>query len=368
MKYAIALSLLPNIGSVLAKRLIAYAGSAEAVFKEKKNFLRKIPGIGDMIYRKISKKDALERAEKEILFIEKNNIQVLFYLDKDYPKKLRECDDCPVIMYKKGNASLDNQRMISIVGTRHITEYGRQFCCNLIRDLAARDYEVSIVSGLAYGIDYTAHKAAVEHNLPTIAVLGHGLSTIYPGNHASLAQRMLNNGALLSEFVSTEQMIPSNFVMRNRIIAGLSNATIVVESARRGGALITAEYANSYNRDVFALPGRAGDQYSEGCNRIIKQNKALLIENIDDLEYIMGWNAEGKTPVQKQLFIHISDRGRKIIELLKQENEQSLDIICLKTELPIGVVSSELLGLEFSGAVKSMPGKIYKLADNVCVD
>jgi DNA processing protein len=363
LAYQIALSLIPGIGCITAKTLVAYTGSAEQVFREKENALRAIPGIGTVLSKNISTAKVLSRAEKEIEFITNNKIQALFYLDEQYPVRLHSCDDAPIILYVKGNPELNAEKMISIVGTRHATEYGKEMVDSFVSGLSEKGHKISIVSGLAYGIDVRAHKSALGNGLPTIAVMGHGLETIYPSVHTSVAREMVDHqGGLVSDFMSYSSIDPKNFLRRNRIIAGLSDATIVVESARKGGALVTAEIASSYNRDIFAFPGRKGDLYSEGCNFLIKTNKAALLESVADLEYVMNWSSGGKPDaVQPRLFNDLAPEEKLIVDLLEKEGETAIDQICLKTGLAVNKISPTLLNLEFSGIVKVMPGKVYKL-------
>jgi len=359
--YKIALSLIPNIGDVLAKRLVAYCGSVEAVFKEKKSTLEKIPGIGSFYATAVIKQNVFNRAEEELKFIEKNKIQPLFYLDSNYPKRLLQCEDGPIMMYLKGGTNLNAEKIISIVGTRESTDYGNGICNQLVEDLSSLN--VLIVSGLAYGIDICAHKAALKNNLPTIGVVAHGLDKIYPAIHKSTADKMLENGGLLTDFPSNTKPNAENFPRRNRIVAGIADATIVIESKKGGGSLITADIANSYSRDVFAFPGRVGDSTSEGCNNLIKQNKAALIQSAADVIYLLGWEQikTKKGNVQKQLFIELKPEEELIINVLKEKESINIDDLCFSAKMPMSKVSSLLLNLEFSGLVKSLPGKVYKL-------
>jgi len=361
LKYKIALTLIPNIGDILAKRLVAYCGSVQAVFEEKKSSLEKIPGIGSILAHEVINHSIFERAEEEINFIEKNNIAPLFYLDSNYPKRLTYCEDSPVMLYYKGNVNLNSEKIISIVGTRDATEYGKKLCEKLITDLAV--HNVIIVSGLAYGIDICAHKAALANKLPTICTLAHGLDRIYPALHQSTAQKMLDNGGWLTDFTSNTVPDRENFPRRNRIVAGISDATIVIESKKTGGSLITADIANSYNRDVFAFPGRIDDVCSEGCNNLIKQNKAALIQSAADLIYILGWEQtkKNKAPQQKKLFLELSTDEELLVNQLKEKESVTIDDLCFATKLPMSKVSALLLTLEFSGIVKSFPGKAYRL-------
>lgn len=361
--YKIAISLIPGVGTVTAKKLIAYTGSIEAVFREPASKLQKIPGVGTWLAKKVTTPGKIEKAEKEFDYIQKNNIRALYYLDEDYPERLKHCPDAPIILFLKGDLDLNRSKVISIVGTRRATERGKNICNQLVSDLAERKHNPVIVSGLAYGIDVCSHKAALKNNLPTVAVLGHGLDTLYPATHKSVADEILIKGALVTDFMSYEKPEKNNFVKRNRIIAGLADATIIVESGYKGGALITADLANSYNRDVFAFPGRINDNYSQGCNRLIKINKAALIEGVKDLEYIMGWDPPGKQKeaVQKQLFRELSQEETKLVNILKNLGDLPIDSICLEAEMPVSKVSPILLNLEFSGMIKTLPGKVYTL-------
>lgn len=360
--YKIAISLIPGIGSVTARNLIAYVGSVEGIFREKEKNLLKIPGIGEINAQRIVNQDVMDQAKKEVDFIHKNQIRPYFYLDENYPTRLKNCSDAPIILYFKGNANLNESRVISIVGTRNATNYGREVCDELIRNFAEKNYPILVVSGLAYGIDVQAHKSCLKYNVPTVGVLAHGLDTVYPSLHASIAAKMLENGGLLSDFPSETRIDRQNFLRRNRIIAGLADATIIVESAEKGGALVTADIANSYNRDVFAFPGRSTDVYSRGCNKLIKLNEAVLIESQGDIEKAMNWDLkanQGKA-VQTSLFVELTSEEQKLVDLLKG-GDRFIDEMTIETKLPMSKVSALLLGLEFSGLVSSLPGKMYRL-------
>ena len=360
--YNVALSMVPGIGGILARNLIAYTGGAEQVFSEPLKALTKIPGIGEINAQRIKDNGVFERAEKELKFIEKHRIDVRFYSDKNYPRRLKPCPDAPLILYSKGGMNLDMPRIVSIVGTRNATEYGKTICEKLIEGFAERRYSVLVVSGLAYGIDIYAHKMALKYNIPTVGVVGHGLDKMYPSLHADTARKMIENGGLVTDFPSETKIDPSNFVRRNRIIAGLADATIVVESAEKGGALITAEIASSYNRDVFAFPGRVDDTYSKGCNRLIRMNGANLIQNIDDLEYFMGWEStDKKKAVQPTLFVELTPDEEKIAELLQKEGEMFIDQISAELKMPGSKISALLLNMEFKNILIALPRKMYKL-------
>jgi DNA processing protein len=361
LRYQIALTLLPGVGDVLGKKLVAYCGGVEAVFREKKAALEKIPGIGQKLIDAILSQNVFARADEEITFIEENNIQPLFYLQKHYPTRLKNCVDSPIMIYYKGTGDLNSQKVISVVGTRNATSYGKEICEKLIQGLAA--HSVLIVSGLAYGIDTCAHRSALDKNLKTVGVLGHGLDRVYPYLNRGLAEKMLDQGGLVSEFMSQTKPDRENFPRRNRIIAGMSDGTLVIEAAKSGGALITADIANSYNRDVFSVPGRIGDTWSEGCNALIKTNKAHLVQTPEDIAYIMGWNTtrKAKPKIQRELFIELSPDEEKIVGILRNADSMGIDNVCFHTGLPTSKVSSTLLNLEFQGLVKVLPGKIYKL-------
>jgi DNA processing protein len=364
LKFRIGLTLIKGIGNNLAKSLVAYTGSEEAVFCEKQQNLAKIPGIGDVLSKEIVNQNVLIRAEQEVEFIEKNKIIPLYFTERDFPFRLKECPDSPILIYTKGNIDLNNGKFIAVVGTRNATEYGKEICKNLIAGLAGMN--IVVVSGLAYGVDIHAHKASLENGLPTIAVLGHGLDRIYPTAHRSTAVKIIENGMILSEYMSGTNPDRQNFVQRNRIIAGLCDATIVVESAEKGGALITAELANDYNRDVFAFPGRISDEWSSGCNRLIKENKASLVESAEDVIRFMGWvkekTTEGKPEIQTALFHDLSGDEQMVFTTLRQNADGlQLNELSLKTAYPVSKISSLLLGLEFKGLVKCLPGNLYKI-------
>lgn len=366
LKYQIGITLLKGIGPHLAKNLIAYLGSVEAVFTEKRGHLAKIPGIGEVLSKEITSQNVMKRAEQEIEFIEKNKIQACFFTEKAYPFRLKECPDSPIMIYYKGTANLNDAKFVGVVGTRKATEFGKEICKNIIEGLSQKVSNLVIVSGLAYGIDICAHKSALEIGLPTIGVLGHGLDRIYPAVHRSAAVKMLSSGGLLTEFISGTNPDRQNFVQRNRIIAGMCDALIVAESASKGGALITAELANDYNRDVFAVPGRVSDELSKGCNALIKYNKASLAESAEDIMRLMNWeeskNIKTAESVQTVLFENLTDEEHGIISILRQ-NPDGINIneLALLLKTPFSRLSSKLLDMEFRGLVKCLPGGIYRL-------
>ncbi len=363
LKHKIALGLIPRIGDINARKLVSHFGSVESIFHESCRNLTRIPGIGSGLAKYISDRSYLETAEKEAEYVTKHNIRTFFYLDNDYPFRLRQCDDSPVVFFFKGNCDLNASRILSVVGTRSATSGGKEICEKIIAGLAAGLPDLVIVSGLAYGIDITSHKAALANNLQTVGVLGHGFKTIYPSIHRSTADAMVKNGGLVTDFLSDALPERNNFIKRNRVIAGLSDATLVVQSGIKGGALITADIANSYNRDVFAVPGRPEDQYSAGCNSLIKSNKAALIENSDDIEYFLDWTPEKKRPpVQRTLFSELNETEKSIYELLSGESEMTIDSICRSLEMPVFKLSSLLLQMEFKGLIKCYPGNLYRIS------
>lgn len=361
LQYQIGLTLLPGIGVKLAKNLVAYTGSVEGVFKQKIKALVTIPGINDNLAKAIANHTVLKRAEAEIKFIEKNNVQTRFYLDDDYPNRLKYCDDNPILLFAKGNFNWNPEKLIAIVGTRNATEYGYKYVKEFVEGL--KDANPYIISGMAYGIDITAHKAALKNQLPTIAIVGHGLDRLYPALHKETLEKMMDNGGVITEFLS--QTIPDreNFPKRNRIIAGLSDATLVVESGRKGGSIITAELALSYSRDVFAIPGNLENKFSIGCNSLIHTQKATLVRGPNDILKVMNWFPKRKKKtVQKSLFLELTETEQKIYDELKLNGSCPIDKLTVKIGLSMSKTSVNLLSLEFKGVIKTLPGKVYALA------
>ncbi|HHJ10707.1 MAG TPA: DNA-protecting protein DprA [Bacteroidetes bacterium] len=360
--YQIALSLLPGIGSIRTRSILAHVGSAENFFTESSKILEKIPGVGSHPATNSQRKKALEAAKKEYEFVKNNHIRTAWFLDDDYPMRLKQCEDAPVIIYIRGDTNLDTKRIISIVGTRHATSYGIGQCKKIVEELAAFFPDLLVISGLAYGIDVCAHKAALKNGLQTVAVLGHGLHMIYPAIHRQVAREIVSRGALVTEFATSQIPDKGNFIARNRIIAGLADTTLVVESGIKGGALITADLANSYNRDVFALPGRTSDTWSQGCNQLIKRNQAALIESGKDIAYLMGWETSppNKNDVQKELFAELNEEEKKLLGILKKHGEISVDQLAVLANISVSKVSSILLNLEFAGLITILPGNIYR--------
>src|ERR1700744_1115330 len=358
--HQIGLSFIKNIGPVLAKSLITHFGDAEQVFKAPKARFLHISGFGERRANDLNLSSALSRAEEELRFIEKNNIDVIFYTDKTYPKRLKNCADGPILLYTKGNFDLNPRYVISIVGTRNATEYGKQLCRQLVEEL--QQYNTLIVSGLAAGIDVCAHKESLKQNLPTIGVLGHGLDRIYPAQNRSTSEKMLENGGLITEFPSGTTPDRENFPQRNRIVAGMADATVVIEASIKGGALIAAEIANSYNRDVFAFPGRVDDEFSEGCNFLIRNNKAALLTCAADLAYSLGWEEGAPKPVREQLALpmDLSDDERLIFELIREHKQPlAIDDLSIKIKMPMSLLAMNLLNMEMQGYIRSLPGKTY---------
>jgi DNA processing protein len=356
-----ALHFVPGVGDFLIKQLVSYCGSAEQVFKHSKGRLLKIPGIGDATVNSIHQGKALEQAEREFRKAEREDTRILFFNDKAYPSRLKSIDDAPSLLYVKGNINLNQIKTVAIVGTRQATEYGKEQVEIIVEALVP--HEVLIISGLAYGIDIHAHKQALKHGLPTVGILGSGIDIIYPAAHNDTARKMINQGGLITENSFGTKPDAHNFPARNRIIAGLCDALIVVEAAVKGGALITAEIANSYNKDVFAIPGKLNDIYSEGCNKLIKINKANLFMSVKDLEYIMSWNT-GNEKGNNQLSLELSslDADEQLVlnVLLEKKTPVMIDELSLRTGIGQGLLASILLSLEFKDAVISMPGKMYK--------
>ena len=352
---------IPNIGDVSAKKLIAHCGSPSAIFNDKLQNLLKIDGIGTFTIKGLHDTEHFEAAEKELQYIQDHSITYAYFTDNEYPRYLKHCIDGPLILFKKGNIDLEERKIISIVGTRNITSYGTAFCEKLIEDLSPLD--PIIVSGFAYGVDICAQKTAIKHGLQTIGCLAHGLNQIYPKIHSKFVPDVEKNGGFVTEFWSSSNPDRENFLKRNRIIAGMSEATIVVESAEKGGSLVTADIANSYNREVFAVPGRAQDKYSSGCNNLIKQQKANMITSAADLIYLLNWELEQKEtkPIQKQLFIELDEVEKAIYSYLQKEGKQLLDSIALDCKLPIFKVSSTLLNMEMKGVIRPLPGKLFEV-------
>jgi len=360
LMYALALQHVPKIGATTAKKLISHCGSAEAVLKEKHATLLKIDGIGIMTLQSLFDKIHLQEAEQELQFIRDNKIITHYFTEETYPERLKHCIDGPIVLFQSGNINLKQQRIISIVGARKITTSGVAFCEKLVEALSS--FNPIIVSGFAYGTDITAQKAAVRHNLQTIGCLAHGLNQIYPKVHKKYVADIENYGGFYTDFWSTDAFDRNNFLKRNRIIAGLSEATIVIESAEKGGSLVTADIANSYNREVFAVPGRTTDSQSVGCNNLIKFQKAHLLSHPLDVPYILNWDVDTnkKPTVQQELFVELNSDETIIYNFLKEHGKTMLDVIALQCEMPTYKLASLLLNMELKGVIRPLPGKLFE--------
>ena len=357
--YLLALLKVEGVGDIMAKKLLTHFGKAETVFTTKTNQIAAVDGIGSVLLKNLKDKSIFEKASRELDFIKSNDIKVSFFQDENYPERLKHCFDSPVLIFSAGNMNLKNKRIISIVGTRQITSYGTDFCRKLIEDLAPLD--PVIVSGFAYGVDIVAHQIAMEHNLQTIGVLAHGLNQIYPKTHKKYVAKMEENGGFITEFWSSSNPDKENFVRRNRIVAGMTEATIVIESADKGGSLITANLANDYNRDVFAVPGRVTDKYSQGCNDLIKTQKASVLSSAADLIYMLNWDIEKKVKsIQKSLFVDLEPDEQKVYDFLIKNGKELLDIIALQCDFPIFKISGVLLNMELKGVIRPLPGKLFE--------
>jgi DNA processing protein len=357
--YRVALTKIPKVGAITAKNLISHCGSAENVFKVPKKELVLIPNVGPSIADNIVKQDVLRWAEKEMLFIEKNEIKALCYSDKNYPQRLKEEYDAPALLYYKGNAELNHGRTIGIVGTRKPSGYGVRICEEITEGL--KQYNPLIISGLAFGVDITAHRRCVAMGIPNIGVMGHGLQRMYPTEHRETARQMTENGGLLTEYPSDQDPDREHFPMRNRIIAGMSDVLIVVETALSGGSMITANVAVNYGRELCAVPGRAGDKNAAGCNNLIRLNKAKLVESAEDIAKLMQWKDLDETKViQSQLFVQLTDNQQLVINVMQQsEGGVMIDALAYQTQLSQSTIASLLLELEFKGMVRALPGKRF---------
>ena len=361
----IALQHIPGVGSITAKRLVESAGSATALFEHRTALPSMIPNIQPSLVKALDCPSAHSRAERELEFIEKHHITCVGYHDEAYPSRLRECDDAPILLFYRGNTSLNPKRVVSIVGTRKCTDYGRDICDRFICDLAAQCPDVLIVSGLAYGIDISAHRSALKYGLPTIGVLAHGLDRIYPSVHRNTAAQMIQCGGLLTEYTSFTEPERQNFLQRNRIVAGIADATIIVESAAKGGALVTANIANSYGRDCYAFPGHVTAAASAGCHRLIRYNQAGLITSADDFIEAMMWDATRNNKpeaVQGSLFAALTDDESHIVQLLEESPEGiHINTLAINTSIPINRLSALLFELELRGIVRPLAGSSYRL-------
>lgn len=357
--YLLALQKVPNIGDISAKKLLRKLGSAEAIFKSTKKELMLIEGFGSLKIKSLHDASHLEEAERELQFMKKEEIEVSYFEDKNYPTYLKHCIDSPILLFQKGNIDLKHKKIISIVGTRKATNHGIAFCEQLIEELAPLN--PVIVSGFAYGVDICAHKAAIANNLQTIGCLAHGLDQIYPKVHAKYQAEVLNHGGFMTDFWSGSFFDRKNFIKRNRIIAGMSEATIVIESADKGGSLVTADIANSYDREVFAVPGRVSDQLSRGCNNLIKTQQARLLSSAADLVYVLNWDIENKAKKQPQLFVELSPQEELVLESLQKSGKSEMDVIAIACKMPTFKLNPILLSLELKGLVRPLPGKQFEV-------
>ena len=362
LRCAIALSLMKGINRPAVEHLLHRCGDLTALFGETPENWRKILGITAPLFDAEARQKALAAADAEMRFIDKEGITPLFFTDSDYPARLLECPDAPLMLYFKGCGSLNPPRAISIVGTRRATRYGRDFCAALLRDLTESVPDLTIVSGMAYGIDICAHREALKNGLSTIGVLAHGLHTLYPAVHRDTAREALGNGGLLTEYTTGQKILKANFVTRNRIVAGMTDATLVVESPAKGGALITAHLARDYNRDVFALPGNVGQECSEGCNRLIRDNIAALITSADDLLAALRWEpaVRKEKAEQPSLFPDVTEQEARLLQLLRDEGEMQINRLTVAADMPASETLATLLELEFKGLVQSLPGGLYR--------
>lgn len=359
--HQLSLTLIPDLGSILTKLLVEHFGSATAVFNAKLKELAAVDGIGEHRARQIKHFKNHTDAEKELAVITGKNIELLFITDEKYPRRLRNCPDAPLVLFYKGNADLNHNKIINIIGTRHHTEYGRWATEQIIKELQA--HQVTIVSGLAYGIDAIAHKTALQQQMPTIGVLAHGFQTIYPGLHKSLARDMMEQGGLLTEFLFNELPDRHHFPKRNRIVAGMTDATIVIETAVKGGSMITADLAFQYNRDVFALPGRINDAKSSGCLQLITDNKAILFINTASFLESLGWTeTKKKKTAEKKLFYDLSVPEQTILSIIQDQEQIHVDEIYLQSKLSSSEMAAALLNLELQNIIVQLPGKKYKVS------
>lgn len=362
MLYKIALSYVKGVGITTATKLLAATeGNSKDLFLLSEKELCTIENRLGKILNKKAKAEALKAAEQELDFIYKNDINPIFFKDAAYPSRLRDCNGAPIILYSKGNANLNAMHSLSIVGTRQPTQHGIDTTKTLVREIAALFPDTLIVSGLAYGIDITAHKAALFHHLPTTAVLGHGLQMIYPAAHRSIAERITQEqGALLTQYTSNANVLQKNFVERNVIVAAMSDATLVVESKEKGGAMTTAHIAASYGRDVLAVPGNIHEDKSKGCNKLIKIQVAALIESAKDIGYALGWET-ARTPSQQQLLFDLSQQEQEITQLLQQKGKMNIDTLSNELDIPTNNLLPIITQLEFKDIILAYPGKFYSL-------
>ena len=362
VQWLLALTMVPGIGPIHARNLVAHTGNPESVFKSSISSLCKIPGVSFRLAKAILGSNPFPNVEKELAFMKIKGIEAISFWDKDFPQRLKHCPDAPVLLFYKGNASLNHDRIVAIVGTRHATTYGKQITEEIVQGLA--QYNVLMVSGLAYGIDITAHRASLDNGLPTVGVVAHGLDRIYPELHTKTAHQMMDNGGVLTEFLPGNEPDKQNFPKRNRIVAGMADAVLVTETTDHGGAVITATLANGYNRDVFAVPGDVNRKFSSGCNKLIKNHKAILVENAADLAKSMNWDQSenNKRKTQRELFIELNAEEKLVLKVLHEQGELHIDKLTGLTGLSPGSLAGTLLSLEFQSLILALPGKRYRHA------
>ncbi|MBO7261231.1 MAG: DNA-processing protein DprA [Bacteroidaceae bacterium] len=360
----LALNRIDRIGSIRAKYLYEQLGSAQEIFRNRKHLNEIITGVNQSLINALDDSGVFIKAEEELQFIEENHIRCLTPEHQDYPSRLRDCEDAPLLLFTLGNADLNTTKIVSVVGTRKATEYGRRMCNRLIEELHTLCPDILIVSGLAYGIDAISHKAALDNNCKTVGVLAHGLDMIYPRTNRDMAKRMLDCGGLVTEFMSQTIPLPNNFLRRNRIVAGLADAVVIVESAARGGSLATADMAQSYHRDCFAFPGSVGDIYSEGCNALIRDNKAALITSGSDLVDAMGWGTKGvgkSEPIQTELQFDLTPQEQQVFDKVREKAQGvHINTLVVECNMPYALITSVLFSLEMKELVKPFPGSMYK--------
>ena len=363
--YSSALKMVPGIGHIGVKHLMDEAGSAGFIFHNREALLGCVSGISRRVVNALDCPQAIDRAKQEFDFVQKNNIRCLTITDEEYPSRLRECEDAPVVLFFKGNTDLNALRVVNMVGTRHATDYGTRICASFLHDLKVLCPDVLVVSGLAYGIDINAHRAALANQLSTVGVLAHGLDRIYPYVHRKTAIDMLDNGGLLTEFLTGTNPDRHNFVSRNRIVAGMCDATIVIESAEKGGSLITAELAEGYHRDCFAFPGRLNDEYSKGCNQLIRDNKASLLLSAEDFVSAMGWDIAAHPAkvenVQRSLFLDLSEDEQKVVDILEKQGDLQINTLVVEADIPVQKMNAILFELEMKGVIRVLVGGMYQL-------
>lgn len=363
--YSIALTMVPGVGHIGAKRLIDGMGNATDVFRYRKELPERLPEVNPRVADALDCPEVLARAEQEIAFVQKNRIQCLTLADEAYPSRLRECEDAPVVLFFKGNTDLNALHIINMVGTRHASDYGTQICASFLKDLKELCPDVLVVSGLAYGIDIHSHREALSNSLSTVGVLAHGLDRIYPHVHRKTAVDMLERGGLLTEFLTGTNPDRHNFISRNRIVAGMCDATIVIESAEKGGSLITADIAESYHRDCFAFPGRIQDEYSKGCNQLIRDNKASLLLSAEDFVKAMGWQPDSHPSkvenVQRSLFLDLSEEEQGVVDMLGKQGNLQINALVVEMNIPVQKMTALLFELEMKGVVRALAGGVFQL-------